>query len=240
VLTRNLLTTLVTLAAVAAPATRAEGPGTKLPPINKEPAYRSKAPTYFLLVLGAEAKTKVWLVLDGDDLYIDRNANGNLTEDGEKVACKGKMEVADGVVHVYQAGDVTDADGKTKYTQITVLAQRDAEGRSSLYAVSVKIDDRYREAYTPLTLTLGARPDAAPVLHFGGPLTVVLRSTFLSFEETTDLQVMITGKVGEAMMSCVDCASVPADSHPVAEIEFPHKVRDKGPIRVKVVLDQRC
>jgi hypothetical protein len=77
------------------------------------------------------------------------------------------------------------------------------------------------------------------IAHFGGPLTICLYPTFLSFEET-DLRVMITGKVGKGMASHVDCESVSKDIHPVAEIEFPHRVRDKGPIRVKVPLDRRC
>src|SRR5262249_1778747 len=36
--------------------------------IAKEPRYESKAPWYCLLLLG-EAKTKVWMVLDGNKLY---------------------------------------------------------------------------------------------------------------------------------------------------------------------------
>ena len=52
---------------------------------SKEPAYRSKAPKYGLLVFGPEGKDRVWLVLDGDTLYVDRNGNGDLTEAGEKV-----------------------------------------------------------------------------------------------------------------------------------------------------------
>src|SRR5262249_8147594 len=51
--------------------------------IAKEPAYKSK-PKYCLLVFGPEAKTRVWLVLDGDTLYVDRNGNGDLTETGER------------------------------------------------------------------------------------------------------------------------------------------------------------
>ncbi len=47
--------------------------------IAKEPAYQSKQPRYCLLVFGSEAKTRVWLVLDGDTLYVDRNGNGDLT-----------------------------------------------------------------------------------------------------------------------------------------------------------------
>jgi hypothetical protein len=56
--------------------------------IRKEPAYQTKTPKYGLLVFGPEAADRVWLVLDGDTLYVDRNGNGDLTEPGEKVAAE--------------------------------------------------------------------------------------------------------------------------------------------------------
>jgi hypothetical protein len=51
--------------------------------IGKEPAYKTKSPRYCLLVFGREADYRVWLVLDGDTLYVDRNGNGDLTGAGE-------------------------------------------------------------------------------------------------------------------------------------------------------------
>src|SRR4029077_17075723 len=54
--------------------------------IAKEPVYQTKTPKYCLLVFGPEAKHRIWLVLDGDTLYVDRNGNGDLTEKSEKVA----------------------------------------------------------------------------------------------------------------------------------------------------------
>ena len=51
--------------------------------IRKEPVYQSKEPQYCLLVFGPEAKVRVWLVLDGDALYLDRN--GDLTEPGKRI-----------------------------------------------------------------------------------------------------------------------------------------------------------
>src|SRR5262245_51275634 len=56
--------------------------------ITKEPAYQSKSPSYGLLVFGPEAKSRVWVVLDGDILYVDRNCNGDLTEAGERLVIK--------------------------------------------------------------------------------------------------------------------------------------------------------
>src|SRR5260370_39867195 len=52
--------------------------------IKKEPAYQAK-PKYCLLVFGPEAKHRVWLVLDGDTLYVDKNGNGDLTEAGKRI-----------------------------------------------------------------------------------------------------------------------------------------------------------
>src|SRR5947209_3530652 len=56
--------------------------------IAKEPVYQTKAPKYGLLAFGPEAKDRVWLVLDGDTLYVDRNGNGDLTEPGERIAAE--------------------------------------------------------------------------------------------------------------------------------------------------------
>jgi hypothetical protein len=73
------------LAGLFVPAATADADLSKLDrTIKKEPEYRTKSPRYCLLVFGPEARTKVWLVLDGDSLYIDRNGNGNLTEPGER------------------------------------------------------------------------------------------------------------------------------------------------------------
>src|SRR6516225_8420792 len=52
--------------------------------LKKEPAYKFK-PKYCLLVLGPKAETRIWLVLDGEVLYVDRNGNGDLTEPGKRV-----------------------------------------------------------------------------------------------------------------------------------------------------------
>jgi hypothetical protein len=52
--------------------------------IGKQPKYVGK-PSYCLLVFGEKAEHRVWLVRDGDTLYVDKNGNGDLTEAGEAV-----------------------------------------------------------------------------------------------------------------------------------------------------------
>lgn len=49
--------------------------------IAKEPEYVS-TPRYALLMLDAEANSRVWIVEDGARLFIDRNGNSDLTDDG--------------------------------------------------------------------------------------------------------------------------------------------------------------
>jgi hypothetical protein len=74
----------------------------------KEPAYRTKSPRYGLLLFGPEGKDRVWLVQDGDTLYVDRNGNGDLTEPGEKVAAEkrpGSDPAEDG--HSFNVGELT-------------------------------------------------------------------------------------------------------------------------------------
>src|SRR5687767_13783218 len=55
--------------------------------IKKEPPYKGK-PAYCLLVFGPEAKKPTWPVSDGDVLYVARNGNGDLTDDGERIQGK--------------------------------------------------------------------------------------------------------------------------------------------------------
>src|SRR5262245_50015081 len=72
--------------------------------VAREPAYRAQ-PRYCLLVFGPEARTRVWLVRDGEVLYVDRNGNGDLTKKGERhTGTRGH-----GLVR-WQIGDIVEAD----------------------------------------------------------------------------------------------------------------------------------
>jgi hypothetical protein len=91
----------------------------------KEPAYVSKQPRYCLLVFGPEATTRVWLVADGDYLYVDRNGNGDLTEPGERVRFGKFRSVAEGSTAAQrdaEAGVVFE--GKLKHTGLVVTQER--------------------------------------------------------------------------------------------------------------------
>ena len=75
--------------------------------IRREPDYQTKAPKYGLLVFGPDAADRVWLVHDGDTLYVDRNGNGDLTEPGKKVSAKSDKSQDPEFGHAFDAGDLS-------------------------------------------------------------------------------------------------------------------------------------
>src|SRR5262249_60230214 len=68
--------TVLTLLFAAQPVAAQPALGVDLTKIDrtiaKEPAYQSKSPSYGLLVFGSKAKSRAWVVLDGDVLYVAR------------------------------------------------------------------------------------------------------------------------------------------------------------------------
>jgi hypothetical protein len=88
--------------------------------IRKEPAYAG-TPRYCLLVFGPDARERVWLVHDGDTLYVDRNGNGDLTEPGEAVAGqRDKDRNPDEVRTEFKAGELRV--GGRVHQELTVRA----------------------------------------------------------------------------------------------------------------------
>jgi hypothetical protein len=79
--------------------------------IVKEPQYKTE-PHYALVVLGPKAEQRVWLVVDGEVLYVDRNGNGDLTEANERVALKSKRTYEEPGVYIgrsfFDIGEVAD------------------------------------------------------------------------------------------------------------------------------------
>jgi hypothetical protein len=146
---------LVALAA-AGPAAAA-GPPAGEGGILKEPAYRTRAPRYCLLQFGPGAKDRVWLVHDGDTLYVDRNGNGDLTEPDEKVAAKAHKPRDGGEPgYEFEAGDLrlggrvhkglsVWATPATRYGEDlcalpNLKAALDADPKARVYGVSLDVD----------------------------------------------------------------------------------------------------
>lgn len=226
--------------------------------LAKEPTYAGK-PAYCLLVFGAEAKQRVWVVRDGDTVYIDRNGNGDLTEPGEKV--KGTSEVDEdeemkSTVTEFALGDLPRVGEKTPYAQLALSR--------NLYEPKSK-DLRGGDA-SLVTLTLGAGsahagstqaayPDfvakaaEAPIVHLDGPLTIRIppseKDSLCVFLKGTEAEQELTVQIGTMGLGARPWAplgyeQVGEDIHPQAEITYPPAKAGGAPITVKFALDTRC
>jgi hypothetical protein len=169
--------------------------------IGKQPAYRAR-PKYCLLVFGPEAKTRVWLVQDGDALYVDRNGNGDLTEPSKKVVAE-KREGAVDETYDFRVGDIRDGSLIHKALTVSVfkLSQTgwaDADSRvqallaknrdASGYGVSIGVEmpgwkgdgigGRVQQhpgvVDTAGVFQFADEPEQAPILHFNGPRQITL------------------------------------------------------------------
>ncbi len=216
--------------------------------IKKEPGYKGK-PSYCLLVFGPEAKQRVWLVRDGDILYVDRNGNGDLTDEGERI--QGKR------------GMVTRSEALRQLTEFFVEGITGARGEKLGFVYDYYQDRTlgdflflYEDFQIGPIQLMGKRVqgvtgefnfsekrEECPVYHFQGPLTFlrVGDEKFVRGEETEELFVRIgTPGFGKESFAKIETDCVPKDVHPKAEIVFPGKTAADAPIRQTLILKKRC
>jgi hypothetical protein len=202
--------------------------------LAKEPSYKGK-PGYCLLVFGADAKTRVWLVKDGDTLYLDRNGNGDLTEDGERLDGKA----------VKPAGAISaPAEKKYEIRQCNLTTVGGPKGKQEYCHIAIDVEGAFRQySFAGFADT----PKNAPVVHFDGPLTIEVQDknvTLVRGEKPTDLGVyMVTRGHGERLGSTVLVdynLGIPADTQPVVVVEFRNKEPNGKPVTARYTLKQRC
>jgi hypothetical protein len=229
------------------------------PPLVKEPAYQSKAPKYALLVLGPEARTRIRLVLDGTTLYVDRNGNGDLTEDGEKVAGTHGYLLGEEAV-TFEVGELHDRGRRHLNTSITVSAMKSNTGVSPRTVIfSIRMDVAV-PGYTGTgqggrvlqmagtsdlngNLQFTDRPNDAPFLHFGGPWTISL-SERPTFRVGREIELYLAlGTPGRGPGTTVYTAYegvIPPTVYAQVEIAFPSQKPGGPPMKAIYELKRRC
>jgi hypothetical protein len=239
---RPLLTALLALVFGAASAAAADYAKIDRR-LTKEPAYRSKAPKYALLLFGRNATVRVWVVVDGEAVYLNRNGDGDLTRKDERF-----QKHAD-------CKDITiaDPDGKRRYviTGVSVL-QLDPPAVQLMVEVKVQGDVNY-EQYSDTTLE--ASPRQAAVAHFHGPLTIgpptvgwkVSPALALTAgKEPNDMRAVVGTLSAEYGCWVVvrthqkDAATFPKGVCPVVDIEFPPKAPGAPAVKKRYTLDGFC
>jgi hypothetical protein len=235
--------------------------------IAKEPAYQTATPKYCLLVFGLDAKTRVWLVQDGDTLYVDRNGNGDMTEKSERVMIEQRSES----YRSFNVGDIT-IDGLT-HTGLSVsqmMANEQTVGNDQEWERVKKSSPEPWTWWVRITaeragddnrqlprkigyvangdgagmLLFADKPQDAPIIHLNGPFTLALqdRKQRLVAGEQAMLQIGVGPQgLGPGTFAFVLYPNtIPNNVYPEAEIAFPAKSPGEEPIKRKYTLMQRC
>jgi len=208
--------------------------------LGKEPAYES-TPKYCLLALGASAETRVWMVEDGRLLYVDKNANGDLTDDGPAIEPSNLRELGEGRWDFnYRLNKIRPADGG-RHTQFDLRRWNYADKKDS-YGLSLSLDGKSPMYAGWFGTFWSAQPDTAPVIHFGGALTPkMLRSKeFVIGSEERRLSVAFTNPgSGAGATSRLSIDAMAPEVVPRVHIEWP--TADGGaPRRTSHRLVERC
>src|SRR5262249_40201765 len=114
--------------------------------IKKEPAYQTK-PTYCLLVFGPKARDRVWLVLDGDILYVDRNGNGDLTEEGESIKAAA-LSPRNELGHRERSIEVSDISVAGLTHRGLLIRQVEHPRNRVVYTVTISLDPKCYGIFT--------------------------------------------------------------------------------------------
>jgi hypothetical protein len=237
------------------------------PPL-KEPKYQHE-PKYALLVFGPKREQRIWLVLDGTTLYVDRNGNGDLTEPDKRL---GPNNPSDGSNKFGGSGSHTHFDvfeftvqagalGTSKFVlQHWIRAEKfvpqtDFDKKIFAHRQALQYEnstlwrkDGSGQGQTPLIFM--PKPADAQVCALDGPLTFVVK--------TPQYQVLQRGEAGglvsfhivvmgrphrgaeQEFYNPLATKEVPVGAHLEVEIEYPAKAANAPPIRRKYLLKERC
>jgi len=203
--------------------------------INKEPAYRGR-PVYCLLVFGPQAKARVWLIRDGEVLYVDRDGSGDLTKKGNAVTGVRKKDVSEFVVDALTGADSKPPRGKlvVRFTGPSTSLRLRVEGKPPFFVDSIPDGE----------LRFAEQAKHAPIIHFDGPLTFALAGPEVLARNGKDDSIAVvlgTPGLGRGTFAYLryDDNMIPNNARPVGLFEFPSKVAGGKRIQRKVQFRRR-
>jgi hypothetical protein len=215
--------------------------------ISREPAYRNE-PLYCLVVFGKTLHPRIWLVLDGKHLYVDRNGSGDLTEPGKR------FEPTSADSSQFPQVEIEAADRVTRKLQLFIYDWRPGEAaRPEENGPSLTVDDQEGRTYgawgdQESAVIWSRRPESAPILHIGGPLRmgfeVRAKNAFVHKDgDTYELNVGVgTPGFGPGTFTHLKYwnNAIPESLKPSARLEFANKTPGGLPIQIEVTLRERC
>ncbi len=237
--------------------------------IAKLPELRSASPEYCLLVLGPEAAKHVWLIHDGDALYVDRNGNGDLTEPGERVTADPESSNSDEHVFYFQAGEIPDGptvhkDLQVSWSKVDHLLEHEyykkileklESPRGCRVSLDVAmpgqhgtgVDGRVQQSASLSDdqgwLQFGSRPDDAPIIHFGGRWEVRLsgKDRWRIGRGKEVYLVFGTPGLGPGTMTCTAYEGIiPPSVNPQLRVLYPNADAATEPVAAEYEFTRRC
>ena len=212
--------------------------------IAQEPDYESDEPLYGLMLFGREGRVRVWIVLDGETLYLDRNGDGDLMGEDERFA----------TIDECRDVELRIPEGKARYT-ITAIGQYD-EGEPARVRLMPYVDIAGPLEYGQYgDLALEESPQQAKLAHYDGPLTAGSITIYWELpaglklkagEKPSDLRAMVGTFDRQAECWVVVRShkgkeyAFDEDVVPEVEVEFPGKTPDDPVIRKRYPLDGFC
>lgn len=226
-MTWSRLLWMVCVSCLALPTVAAEPDAIDLTKIDrsvaKEPEY-SESPRYCLLVFGKTAEARVWLVQDGQTIYVDRNGDGDLT--GADEAIDGKTTKYAMSSTQFGVGTIRPRGGRS-YDKLYVTSSS-VSATVSLEVIG-KGTQRSYSGTSPLLKFAKSAKDA-PIIHFDGPLglaqysdkRVISRSLVAGNDRARALRVMIgTPGLGQGSFAAFNCKV--CDQHGGLEAKFEYR-----------------
>jgi hypothetical protein len=208
--------------------------------IAKEPVYRSQ-PKYCLLAFHQALGVFVWMVEDGDRLFVDKNANGDLTDDGnplEPTDIRG--DGGNRKDFSYKLDAICPADG-SRHTHFQLRRWNYGEDRDS-YGLSLRVGDKMPMYAGWFGTFWSDSHTTAPIIRFAGPFKpVMLRRDFFEIGESKQrlsLGLFHPGSTKGAE-SRLSIEALPDTVVPVLTILWPSS-GDRKPLLTTHPLKQRC
>ena len=208
--------------------------------IIKEPLYQF-TPKYSLITLGNSGDAKVWMVEDGKRLFVDRNANGDLTDDGPPIEPGNVRHLdANRWDFEYSLDAITPTIG-SRHTSF-ILRRWNYNDKEDSYGLSLSVDGQMPMYAGWFGSFWSTNREQAPVMHFGGPFTPkLLRRKEFTIGETHERLSLcfLNPGSGPGAESRLSIDALPRFVVPELSIEWP--TADGGaPLRTSYLLIKRC
>jgi len=211
--------------------------------LTRGPNYKNKL-GYCLFVFGTDSPVNVWVIKDGDELYVDRNANGDLADDGGPLKVIEQKKLVKYQDADYEPVLIRSADGVELGELCLGFYQTD---QNPIKHVVKFVVDETVQSYAGWHQIFSDSKESASTFYFNGKYVIQqLRGKNLSLSDDElelHLRFVIRG-IGKSATTKLSISEVPKEVSPEATIVWPNKhgssESDLSQPISKVSLVERC